>query len=479
MGKIKRLIFSMLKVGLIGYGGGNALIPILEQTVVDEGKMVSEEEYEEDVVVASITPGALPVEIAAGVGRRYVGSTGLLLGGMAMALPGVVLTIFLISVIATLEAAVLLHIRYIAVGVTAFICCLLTEYMVSSFTQYKKSISLKWGISVTMVVVVLTCGRNLYGILGISSEPVFSLAAFHIFLMAFFMLFYMGGSRSVLRLCIGNVICLLYTFCVSNAGIISNNEVLYSVISLMLILGLYGFIVAEKEKAELDSEQIFKTLVEISWIGLFAAVFIILAIFITPEAALYTANGLLSSLISFGGGDAYLTVADGLFVQTNLITESFFYHYLVPLVNVLPGSILCKTLSGIGYFLGVSVHGKVWEGILMAFTGFFVSLLASCGVFDLVGCFYGSLRKLYVMKGIRKWIRPIVSGLMVTVMLSLIRQNMNLGSEELLGSGPLILMFFIYMMDLVMVYKLKMKNVSIVFLSAIASLISCNLMALQ
>ncbi len=478
MEKIKRLVFSMLKVGMIGFGGGNALIPILEQTVVNEEKMVSEDEYEEDVVVASITPGALPVEIASGVGRRYVGTSGLLLGGMAMALPGVILTILLTSVITTMEAAVLLQIRYVAVGVTAFICCLLTEYIVASVRQYKKTVSLKWGILVTVLVILLTCGKNLYRILGISAEPLFSLAAFHIFLMAFFLLFYLGSGRSVLRLCIGGVICLLYTLCVSNAGIISNKQALYSVISLMLILGLYGFIVAEKEKAELDSDQIFKTLAEISWIGLVAAVFIILAIFITPEAALYSANGLLSTLISFGGGDAYLTVADGLFVRTDLITESFFYHYVVPMVNVLPGSILCKTLSGIGYYLGFSVHGKVWEGILIAVTGFFVSLLASCGVFDLVGCFYGSLRKLYVMKGIRKWIRPIVSGLMINVILSLVWQNMNLGSEEMLGAGPVVMMLFIYVMDLIMVYKLKMKNVSIVFLSAFISLISCNLMML-
>ena len=61
MGKIKKLFFSMFKVGLIGFGGGNALIPILEQTAVDEEKMVTEELYEEDVIVASITPGALPV----------------------------------------------------------------------------------------------------------------------------------------------------------------------------------------------------------------------------------------------------------------------------------------------------------------------------------------------------------------------------------------------------------------------------------
>jgi len=180
--------------------------------------------------------------------------------------------------------------------------------------------------------------------------------------------------------------------------------------------------------------------------------------------------------MSFGGGDAYLTVADGLFVHTGLISEGNFYNYLVPIVNILPGSILCKTLSGIGYFLGFSAHGSVCEGLLVAFAGFFVSLLASCGVFDLIGCFYASFREMYFIKGIRNWIRSIVSGLMVTVMLSLVWQNVKLGEEIACGVKPLLLMITIYLVDILMVYNVKMKNGIIVFLSAMASFIACNIM---
>ena len=111
MSKVTRLISSMFRVGLIGFGGGNALIPILEQIAVDEQKLVSQEEYDEDVVVASITPGALPVEIAGGIGRRSIGSAGLLVGSISLALPGVILTLVLSAVISVLSSSVLLQIR--------------------------------------------------------------------------------------------------------------------------------------------------------------------------------------------------------------------------------------------------------------------------------------------------------------------------------------------------------------------------------
>lgn len=46
--------------------------------------------------------------------------------------------------------------------------------------------------------------------------------------------------------------------------------------------------------------------------------------------------------MSFGGGDAYMTIADGIFVGGGMITSQQYYNHIVPAVNVLPGSILCK-----------------------------------------------------------------------------------------------------------------------------------------
>ena len=49
-------IESMIKVGVIGFGGGNALIPLLEQEVVNEKKLVSKDEYDKSVIAATLTP---------------------------------------------------------------------------------------------------------------------------------------------------------------------------------------------------------------------------------------------------------------------------------------------------------------------------------------------------------------------------------------------------------------------------------------
>ena len=94
-----KLMASMFKIGVVGFGGGTALIPVIEREVVEEQKIVEKSEYDKDVIVASITPGALPVEIATGLGKQAYGSKGMALAAFLMAFPGVLMTVLMLSVL--------------------------------------------------------------------------------------------------------------------------------------------------------------------------------------------------------------------------------------------------------------------------------------------------------------------------------------------------------------------------------------------
>ena len=129
------LFASMLKIGFIGFGGGSALIPVIEKEVVEEQKLVSKKEYDKDVIVASITPGALPVEIATGLGKSAYGASGMFMAAMLMAFPGVLMTVLLLSVLSKLDRELLIQIECLSIGLTAFISCLLTEYAIKSMKE--------------------------------------------------------------------------------------------------------------------------------------------------------------------------------------------------------------------------------------------------------------------------------------------------------------------------------------------------------
>ncbi len=66
MKKLVQMLVSMNKIGLIGFGGGNALIPVIQQEVVEEKGFITGEEYEKDIVAAALTPGVLPQKLQQG-----------------------------------------------------------------------------------------------------------------------------------------------------------------------------------------------------------------------------------------------------------------------------------------------------------------------------------------------------------------------------------------------------------------------------
>ena len=137
-----KLMASIFKIGVVGFGGGTALIPVIEREVVEDQKIVEKSEYDKDVIVASITPGALPVEIATGLGKRAYGAKGMALAAFLMAFPGVLMTVLMLSVLSKVDEKLFVQIECLSIGLTAYklpsytICC--KEYAGSKERVCKK-----------------------------------------------------------------------------------------------------------------------------------------------------------------------------------------------------------------------------------------------------------------------------------------------------------------------------------------------------
>lgn len=440
-GALKSLLSSTLKIGFIGFGGGSALIPVIQKTVVEDKKLVDQTEYEEDVVVASVTPGALPVEISGSIGKRIAGWKGMLVGSIGMAFPGVFLTLAFMSVISYVDDTVLRQIQFLAVGITSFIACLLSDYVTGTVKKEKAKVA-KWqNIVIMAAVFLLTCGKNIYRILGLEGSPSFVLSNIQVFGLAFSLIFLMQVFRWIKR-------------CFAGRNVKDERS---------------------KKREGISGKYIRQMFSELSALMVFVLLTGVVAYLMTGKTIPYLLNGLLSSVMSFGGGDAYLTVAEGLFVETSLISEDSYYGSLVPLVNVLPGSILCKTLSGIGYYIGLNETGNIWGAYAVALAGFAVSIFGSCGVVSVVSCFYNAFHNMEVFVTIRRWIRPIVAGLMLNVILALVYQNCKLGITEALGYAPVLVMVGIYLLDMYLYRAKKIGSGKIVLFSIVLSVIACNI----
>lgn len=424
MNRFRRFLSSMLKVGCIGFGGGSALIPVIEREIIEKQGLDTKENYDKDVIVANLTPGALPVEIAASLGKRSFGRKGMVLGAMMMAFPGTLGALLLFTVLSTAQTAVMEGIKIISVGVSSFIIYLLIHYILQVLEICRQESNRRFlkALGTMAAVCILVSGQNFYRLLGIAHTPVFAVPTIHVLLAAFFFIFCTRSDYSAKRLIPAISLSGLYLLSNGKAQIIQNESFIYGLKLVMLIWAMLGALESIRRQQWKISTN-WKKIFEDMWIWcVFLLLLVMPAVLVNEQSIAFIGEGLLSSLMSFGGGDAYLTIAHGLFVDSNILAEDVYYGQIVPVVNILPGSILCKTLTGIGYYVGMECVGTVFGGILFAVAGFVCSIAASCGCFFTIYHMYESLNSLDIVKTISRWIRPMVAGLLCNIMLSLCNQ---------------------------------------------------------
>ena len=160
--RIRGLMQAMLRVGVIGFGGGNALIPVMEKEFVTKKLYVTKEEYDEAVLAASITPGALPVEIACGIGRKY-GRACMLLAASLVALPGAVATVALLAMMEHIDEQTIRWLSVFTKAVSLFLIYLLFRYICGIAHEAMQESRKRFGkVLLIFVSVFLLCGgKNL------------------------------------------------------------------------------------------------------------------------------------------------------------------------------------------------------------------------------------------------------------------------------------------------------------------------------
>lgn len=92
------LFLSFAKVGGLTFGGGYAMLPILEREIVDKHSWASSEELMDYYAIGQCTPGIIAVNTATFIGKKQAG----VLGGIIATLGVVFPSFVIISIIAAL-----------------------------------------------------------------------------------------------------------------------------------------------------------------------------------------------------------------------------------------------------------------------------------------------------------------------------------------------------------------------------------------
>lgn len=91
----RKLFASFFKIGAFTFGGGWAMISIIEREIVDRHKWIAREDFLDLLAVAQSLPGILAVNIATAVGDRLRGTRGGIVAAAGTILPSflIILTI--------------------------------------------------------------------------------------------------------------------------------------------------------------------------------------------------------------------------------------------------------------------------------------------------------------------------------------------------------------------------------------------------
>ena len=85
------LFFVFFKVGLFSFGGGYAILPLMQHEVVDVNKWISFKEFMDIVAVSQITPGPISINLATHVGYRIGGTLGSTIATTSVILPSIII----------------------------------------------------------------------------------------------------------------------------------------------------------------------------------------------------------------------------------------------------------------------------------------------------------------------------------------------------------------------------------------------------
>lgn len=475
---LRQMLKELFGLGCIGFGGGSALIPVFRERLVDTEK-IDEEEFEGAVAVACITPGALPVELASGIGLKTHGALGALAAAAAFALPGVAATIIVLLALTQSGDAALDQVAILAVGVSGYILSVIARYIVSNARRAKTSKGRAASIALIVAVFALTCGKSLAKLLGIQGvTPLIVLGTVDVMALAFFAAIWIGSRQTPARIATGVFAIAAYCTLRSSIAILDPlPDWLSSVLAgAMILMAVFALIKDRKANCTARAvENAGKTIRTLLAFALVILAALIVAVFASSSGAVYIENGALSSILSFGGGDAYIAMADGMFVGTDIVSQDDFYSIVVPVSNALPGSILCKVLVGCGFTAGLDSEGATTAALVMSLAGFATAIAMSCATFAAGNHLFASLKGLVSFRIIEKTIGCVVSGLLLTVALGLLQVSVNAAGQSMPPALAIGLPVLIAAGNLYAKQRLNLPAPAAVILSALASAIVLNL----
>ena len=130
-----QLFVAFFKIGLFTFGGGYAMLPMLQREVQDRHGWVTEEEILDYYAIGQCTPGVIAVNTATFVGTKLAGALGGAVATFAVVLPSLIIITLISTVLRSFSSYPLVQNAF--AGIRVAVAALVVS---SVWKLYRKSV---------------------------------------------------------------------------------------------------------------------------------------------------------------------------------------------------------------------------------------------------------------------------------------------------------------------------------------------------
>ncbi|MBD5134092.1 MAG: chromate transporter [Clostridiales bacterium] len=174
------LFVTFARIGVCTFGGGYAMLPILQRELVENKKWATEDELADYYAVGQCTPGIIAVNTATFVGRSQAGIMGGVFATLGLVFPSIVIIMVIAAFLQNF-----MHISWVIHafnGVRAGVVALIASSVIKLF----KTSVIDWPTRVIYAVVLVLAAWNTFfsmpagalgTVLSVATSPVFLVVA--------------------------------------------------------------------------------------------------------------------------------------------------------------------------------------------------------------------------------------------------------------------------------------------------------------
>ena len=151
MRELWNLFITFAKVGVMTFGGGMAMLPILQREVVQNKGWASDEELTDYFAIGQCTPGIIAVNTATFIGQKQRGVLGGIFATLGMVFPSLVIITALAGLITNF--AHVAWVQHAFAGIRVVVCVLIFNAVLK---LWKSAVHDVWGALLFAAVLAAT-----------------------------------------------------------------------------------------------------------------------------------------------------------------------------------------------------------------------------------------------------------------------------------------------------------------------------------